>query len=631
MSYRRKETTPEWVNQQHKTMIRWVNSKLDIQLSNLSLELKDGLVLIALINKIVSEVGLEKTNLKLYLLKPLYMTPKFDIQKMENINDFLEFIRIVLKINVLSISGDNILEGNLKLILGLIWSIFIFSTTNSMGILNDNNSIIEIKNYLLKWVNQVYKMNPINNFNRDWSIEVNNPECIFESILKHYLPHDVIDINFNDTKLQKMKSILKFGEDLGIPKLADLDDFKTLVPDEKCILFYLIEWYKFFELNKFEKFEPTEIIYDKLILKINDTMRSKYEYETKALRFSNKLNMINNKFIILIDNKDKNTATLNEILNEWGSKFMETDANDYSSHEISQFNEVNEYVKSDLQTLINELQQLDDLNNKQVSELIYKDLSEIEFIYKQTIQGLSKVHPNIKFCPPKSLMFDNLLVKFKTIISHQDNYLQNYNEFLSHLLNDTNLSKINFYLELIEKRIRKEHTDDINKILDDFLIIIKSIHKINSYSSSFKFTKSPEQLKLLNSGTFDSKNDSQCQEDNNDYSNYTRLKSDLLVYQEDALNETEFIETLQSLTKELSLKEIKLFISYFPTRLIQLNSSDSDFSLVLEDDEQDSFDVDNSQLIFEGNRRKLSCQLNGNTDKVYDINEFFQKFELGIL
>jgi hypothetical protein len=244
---------PDWVQLQQKSMIRWINTKLlavtdgpdelppidcPQQISNLDTDLRSGLVLIQVTNQIVFESLIENTQF--YYLKPIYKNPKFKIQKLEILSDYLKFCQLILNIQTDTISADDIHDGNQKLILGLVWSLFLFSTNTSMNI---STSFFEIKTILKNWINGIIKPRnmSISNFSKDWSLQVSQPTEILRSIFRHY------HINLPN---ESMAEILEFCEnEFYVPHLIDIDDFKLLLPDEKCIVPFIVELFKIFEIE----------------------------------------------------------------------------------------------------------------------------------------------------------------------------------------------------------------------------------------------------------------------------------------------------------------------------------------------------------------------------------------------
>lgn len=616
-------TFPSWVEQQHKTMVKWVNCKLETNLTDLSKDLSDGLILIRLINKIIGEMD-NKNGQTLYLLKPLYPNPKFSLQKLENVNDFLEFVRIVLKINLTSISGDNIVEGNLKLILGLIWSLFIFSTTSSIEVYNDKNSIIEIKKILIDWVNKISKLHQISNFNRDWSIEINSPDLILETILRYYLPENYLKVNLllGDSRLANLRNILAFAEIIGIPSLADIDDFLHLVPDEKCILFYIIEWFKFFEINSIpvqknlqlgenpQLSYPENNYFNDVIIRITNIINDKYEYETKSLRFSNKLIQVNSKYETIMQFVD--SSIVFEILDNWEVSFEQ--------FQTSEFNDLIGNLQKEIQGLVGHLQQFEKINN-----IIFKlnyDLKQLHRIFDTINLDLQLIQKDLTFYVSKHLTLMTLDDKFDQILKCQARNTKLVDNCINNILKHKVIKNINKDLETVETFIARNNTN-LNPLLEGFEILIGFIHKLDFFSRTFKIPKSPSNLKNIESFNKYSNTSSICVD-------YEQFKHKLLDFDEELIiNEHELKVILEDLTSpDLPYHNIESFIKSVPIRFVTLSSNDSDFSLAGDDDDDDS--IDSSRLIFEGNKRKVGSQLSGNKDRVYDLESFFNKFEDGL-
>lgn len=600
-----KPNNPEWVNKQHKTMLRWVNSKLGTNLTDLSTDLTDGLVLIKLINQIITEMDLEKTTLKLYLLNPLYKNPKFPIQKLENVNDFLEFIRIVLKINTTGISGDNIVEGNLKLILGLTWTLFIFSTTSSIGLYTEGNSIVQIKQIVLNWVNSRYKLSEISNFDRNWSLEVSSPDLVFYLILKLYIPCK--DLKLVDSKLQNMKNILDFAKNLGIPKLADVEDFKALVPDEKCILFYILEWFKFFEVNGNESVDIVELegsvdledpkvkeTYDEVVERIGDLIRNKLEYETRSLRFSNRINTVTKKLGSLLSSMDQEFA---KVLKKW---YKDITNSNLGSEEFRDFTSG---LHLRMTWVLENVRGLKDV--QETMQSLSEELPLLTNLISSINMTLQSLNPRSKFNPVRTLSIDTLSEKFDklTVLYRDDSQTitENYNNILSSALKTSNIpSLVIDDFEKVENFITQlgAELEQITEIQDP---VFKTVDKVINVSERFE-----------------------------------RFKQKLLAFDASLItNEMEFTIILEELTSgKFNEKYIKNMIRYVPLKLVSLNFNDSDFSLVAESDDDDSeFDtsrgeIDSCKLGFEAKRRQVGSQL-GN-DRIYDIDEFFKKFEDGL-
>lgn len=294
-----------WVSTQHRTMAKWVGTKIGLPIEDLTKDLDDGLVLAKLVNVISSEDGSSK-----YLLTPIHKKPSFRVQKVENVEDILKFCKLILKVNVSTISADNVVDGDLKLILGLIWTLFLYLTSSHIGASrNEGSAMAEIRRILLTWLNSVVKsraLPEITDFSKDWSLQRDSrPDLIFAAVCDYYLPGDLVDYDafLHGKRLANLDKILALAEaNLEIAQLLVAEDFNVLVPDEKCIILYVLQWYEFFELTKDDlvddtQSEPTATLVaqeksplDEFVLLVVEASNSKAKYKVKAVRLIEQVN-----------------------------------------------------------------------------------------------------------------------------------------------------------------------------------------------------------------------------------------------------------------------------------------------------------------------------------------------------
>lgn len=239
----------EWTLKQKKTLIRWVNSKLiaatatempkvtSAEAIELFENLCDGLILIKLTNQLVYEANQVAPSSELYYLAPMNNRPKFKLQRIENLNDYINYLVKILRMADLTISAENIYNGDVKPVVGMLWKLFMFSCRK--------RSWMGVKLSMLQWINQV--MEPaglqISNFTKDWSIETGHPDQYLEAIYNRFVEVPPLP----DLVSAKIEKLLDFGEEeLEIPKILDITDFKAKSIDEQCILPYLLELYNAF-------------------------------------------------------------------------------------------------------------------------------------------------------------------------------------------------------------------------------------------------------------------------------------------------------------------------------------------------------------------------------------------------
>uniref|UniRef100_A0A8C9JJW8 Filamin C n=1 Tax=Panthera tigris altaica TaxID=74533 RepID=A0A8C9JJW8_PANTA len=152
-----------WKKIQQNTFTRWCNEHLKCvgkRLTDLQRDLSDGLRLIALL-----EVLSQKR-----MYRKFHPRPNFRQMKLENVSVALEFLERE-HIKLVSIDSKAIVDGNLKLILGLIWTLILHYSI-SMPMWEDEEDEDARKQTpkqrLLGWIQNKVPQLPITNFNRDW-------------------------------------------------------------------------------------------------------------------------------------------------------------------------------------------------------------------------------------------------------------------------------------------------------------------------------------------------------------------------------------------------------------------------------------------------------------------------------
>uniref|UniRef100_A0A8C7QVN7 Calponin-homology (CH) domain-containing protein n=1 Tax=Oncorhynchus mykiss TaxID=8022 RepID=A0A8C7QVN7_ONCMY len=152
-----------WKKIQQNTFTRWCNEHLKCvnkTVTDLQKDFGDGLKLIGLL-----EVLSQK---KMY--KKHHTRPNFRQMKLENVSVALEFLDRE-HIKLVSIDSKAIVDGNLKLILGLIWTLILhYSISMPMWEDEDDEEAKKLtpKQRLLGWIQNKVPELPINNFHRDW-------------------------------------------------------------------------------------------------------------------------------------------------------------------------------------------------------------------------------------------------------------------------------------------------------------------------------------------------------------------------------------------------------------------------------------------------------------------------------
>uniref|UniRef100_A0A7N8YMG2 Filamin C, gamma b (actin binding protein 280) n=1 Tax=Mastacembelus armatus TaxID=205130 RepID=A0A7N8YMG2_9TELE len=152
-----------WKKIQQNTFTRWCNEHLKVlnkRINDLQKDLSDGLKLIGLL-----EVLSQKRMYRKY-----HSRPNFRQMKLENVSVALEFLERE-HIKLVSIDSKAIVDGNLKLILGLIWTLILhYSISMPMWEDEDDEDAKKLtpKQRLLGWIQNKVPQLPITNFHRDW-------------------------------------------------------------------------------------------------------------------------------------------------------------------------------------------------------------------------------------------------------------------------------------------------------------------------------------------------------------------------------------------------------------------------------------------------------------------------------
>jgi len=154
-----------WKQIQKNTFTRWCNEHLKCvnkRIANLETDLSDGLRLIALL-EVLSHQKMARYNKR----------PNFRQMKLENVSVALKFLERE-HIRLVSIDSKAIVDGNLKLILGLIWTLILHYSISMPMWDEDDESAVELaaqqtpKQRLLTWIQNKIPEMPITNFKSNW-------------------------------------------------------------------------------------------------------------------------------------------------------------------------------------------------------------------------------------------------------------------------------------------------------------------------------------------------------------------------------------------------------------------------------------------------------------------------------
>jgi len=151
-------------------------------------------------------------------------------QKLENNTIALAFLKKE-NIKLVNIGSEDITDGNLKLILGLIWTLILRYQITKGG--SDTNA----KSDLLKWVQSKIPEYNIQNFQKDW----NDGRAINALIdaLEPGLAPDHKSMNPADKLANASKGIDRGYDALGVPKIVQPDEMIHPKVDELAMMTYI--------------------------------------------------------------------------------------------------------------------------------------------------------------------------------------------------------------------------------------------------------------------------------------------------------------------------------------------------------------------------------------------------------
>lgn len=196
------------------------------------------------------------------------------MQKFENVNKSLDFVR-GRSIQIINIGAEDIVDGNRKIILGLIWiliSRFTISDINEEG--------MTAKEGLLLWCQRktaCYDGVEVRDFSTSW-----NDGLAFCALLDIHRP-DLIDYDALDKKDHRGNMKLAFdiaANEIGIPDLLDVDDVCDVPrPDERSLMTYIAYWFHAF--SQLERVENAGRRVEKFVNNMHGAWEMQNSYEER--------------------------------------------------------------------------------------------------------------------------------------------------------------------------------------------------------------------------------------------------------------------------------------------------------------------------------------------------------------
>ncbi|XP_039562790.1 utrophin [Passer montanus] len=215
---------------QKKTFTKWINARFSksgkAPVKDMFTDLKDGRKLLDLLEGLTGKpLPKERGSTRVHALN--------------NVNRVLQVLH-QNNVELVNIGGTDIVDGNHKLTLGLLWSIILHWQVkdvmkNIMSDLQQTNS----EKILLSWVRQStrpYSQVNVLNFTTSWA-----DGLAFNAVIHRHKPE-----LFSWDKVTKMPPVERLENafniaknHLGIEKLLDPEDVAVQLPDKKSIIMYL--------------------------------------------------------------------------------------------------------------------------------------------------------------------------------------------------------------------------------------------------------------------------------------------------------------------------------------------------------------------------------------------------------
>uniref|UniRef100_A0A8D1DYG0 F-actin cross-linking protein n=1 Tax=Sus scrofa TaxID=9823 RepID=A0A8D1DYG0_PIG len=223
---------PAWEKQQRKTFTAWCNShlrKAGTQIENIEEDFRNGLKLMLLL-EVISGERLPKPD-----------RGKMRFHKIANVNKALDYIASK-GVKLVSIGAEEIVDGNVKMTLGMIWTIILRFAIQDISVEETS-----AKEGLLLWCQRKtapYRNVNIQNFHTSWK------DGLGLCALIHRHRPDLIDYSKlnKDDPIGNINLAMEIAEKhLDIPKMLDAEDLVyTARPDERAIMIYVSCYYHAF-------------------------------------------------------------------------------------------------------------------------------------------------------------------------------------------------------------------------------------------------------------------------------------------------------------------------------------------------------------------------------------------------
>jgi len=230
-----------WVDIQKRTFTRWANNFLVekmMKIDDIGADLHDGLLLINLL-EVISGKPLGTYNKK----------PKIRAQKLENTGLALKFLKDE-GIKLVAIGPEDITDGALKLILGMIWTIILRYQINKIA-----GGAGSAKQELLEWVRRKIPECNVNNFTESW--KDGRAICHLDEALKPGSCPNLDSLRPGDGLQNAIKGTDAAESELQIPKILAPEDMVAAADELSCMTY--ISYFRDYEANEGKRREADRL------------------------------------------------------------------------------------------------------------------------------------------------------------------------------------------------------------------------------------------------------------------------------------------------------------------------------------------------------------------------------------
>jgi len=225
-----------WEVIQKKTFTKWVNNHLvrrhgaNAAVKDIQNDLQDGIAIMRLINALY-DLPMRKHN----------ANPKLRVHLIENVNQALNMVHEA-GVKTVFLSAENIVDCELKMVLGMIWTIILHYQIQGISV-----EELNAKEGLLLWCKKKtagYRDVQVDNFHLSFQ-----DGLAFCALIHKHRP-DLLDFNSlkKDNKAENLNLAFEIAETkLGIPRLLEVDDMINVPrPDERSVMTYVSEYFHYF-------------------------------------------------------------------------------------------------------------------------------------------------------------------------------------------------------------------------------------------------------------------------------------------------------------------------------------------------------------------------------------------------